>query len=97
MPEDFYYYTQSDVPTPHGSTNSIHVATNNQLVGPQIGALFEFYVENRWWVNFEMKAAVMNNRAEQSTTYHNVDSQGVAHDYFGSRGEDQRRSPASWT
>ncbi len=87
LPEDFYYDTTSDVPAPHGATNSIHVATTNQLVGPQIGALFEFFVENRWWVNFEMKAAVMNNRAEQSTTYHNVDSQGVAHDYSGSEEE----------
>lgn len=87
LPENFFYNTQSDVPAPHGATNSIHVATNNQLVGPQIGALFEFNAENRWWVNFEMKAAVMNNRADQSTTYHNVDSQGVAHDYSGSEEE----------
>ena len=76
LPEDFYYNTQSDVPAPAGATNAIHVATTNQLIGPQIGALFEFYVENRWWVNFEMKAAVMNNRAEQSTTYHNVEARG---------------------
>jgi hypothetical protein len=87
MPEDFYYDTQSDVPTPHGATNAIHVATTNQLIGPQIGARFEFYAENSWWVNFEMKAAVMNNRADQSTTYHNVDSQGVAHDFSGNEEE----------
>jgi hypothetical protein len=87
MPEDFYYNTQSAVPSPLGATNAIHVATTNQLIGPQIGALFEFYAENRWWVNLEMKAAVMNNRAEQSTTYHNVDSQGAVHDYSGSEEE----------
>ena len=80
LPEDFQYFTQSDMvvnpppnpPTPGVVANTIHVATSNQMVGPQIGALFEFYVENRWWVNVEMKAALMNNRARQITDYQNV-------------------------
>jgi hypothetical protein len=63
LPEDFDYATQSIL----GSA-AIHVATNNQMVGPQIGAMFEMYVDNRWWVNFEMKGAVMNNRAQQTTS-----------------------------
>ncbi len=87
LPEDFNYLTESDVNSggtiaPSGATNNIHVRTTNDMIGPQIGALFEFYCENRWWVNFEMKAAVLNNRARQSTAYHNVDA-GVVHDYAG--------------
>ena len=92
LPEDLDYLTQSDVNAagtivPSGAVNAIHVRTTNEMVGPQIGALFEFYSDNRWWVNFEMKAAVMNNHARQSTTYHNVDA-GIVHDYFGTRQED---------
>jgi hypothetical protein len=87
LPEQFDYYTESAVPMPNGAINSIHVATDNEMVGPQIGALFEFYAENRWWVNFEMKAALMNNLAKQSTAYQNVDSQGVIRDFLGSRRE----------
>ena len=88
LPENFDYFTQSDVPTPGGTTNSIHVTTSNEMVGPQIGALFEFYVDNRWWVNVEMKAALMNNRGQQSTTYVNVDNNGVTTQNFDSRRED---------
>ena len=92
LPEDLDYLTQSDVnaagtTTPGGATNAIHVRTTNEMVGPQIGALFEFYSDNRWWVNFEMKAAVMNNRASQSTVYHNIDA-GIVHNFFGERQED---------
>ena len=66
LPEDFDYNTNSDITkagtvVPNGALNSIHVATTNEMVGPQIGALFEFYVDNRWWVNVDMKAAIMNN------------------------------------
>jgi hypothetical protein len=88
LPETFDYLTQSDVPAPGGSSNSIHVSTNNQMIGPQIGALFEFYVENRWWVNVEMKAAIMDDQAQQSTTYVNVDNNGVSTQYVSSRHED---------
>ena len=79
LPEDFQYLTQSDV----GVVNSIHVTTHNQMVGPQIGALMEFYVDNRWWINLEGKAAVMNNHAQQSTAYRNVDNNGITHIYSG--------------
>ncbi len=42
------------------------------MIGPQIGATFELYIENRWWLNFEMKAAVMNNHGQQTTVYQQV-------------------------
>ena len=92
LPEDFQYDTNSDVTkagtvVTNGALNSIHVATTNEMIGPQIGALFEFYVDNRWWVNVDMKAAVMNNRAHQSTTYTNVDN-GTTTVYSGTTQED---------
>jgi hypothetical protein len=88
LPEEFDYHTQSLVPLPGGSSNSVHVSTDNQMVGPQIGALFEMYIENRWWINFEMKAALLNNRSQQTTTYVNVDSLGNSHTFLGNVSED---------
>jgi hypothetical protein len=92
MPEDFQYDTISDITrsgaiATNGATNSIHVATTNDMVGPQIGALFEFYSDNRWWVNFEIKGAVLNNRAHQTTVYTNTDT-GTTTVFSGSRQED---------
>ena len=57
------------------------------MIGPQIGALFEFYVDNRWWVNVDMKAAIMNNHSHQSTTYTNVNA-GTTTVYSGTAQED---------
>ena len=88
LPEDFDYLTQSSLPAPGGATNWIHVTTENQMVGPQFGALLEFCSDNRWWVNLEMKAAVMNNRSRQLTTYVNIDNLGNAHRFEGSQSED---------
>lgn len=92
LPEEFDYATESDVaftpePAAGAVSNAIHVATDNQMIGPQIGARFEVYIENRWWVNFEMKAAVMNNRAVQSTSYANTVN-GTEVEAFGSARED---------
>ena len=86
LPETFDYNTISDITktgavVPNGAVNSIHVATTNEMVGPEIGALFEFYVDNRWWVNVDMKAAIMNNQAHQTTTYTNTDT-GVTTDVY---------------
>ena len=81
MPRDFQYFTQSGVvftlpnnPGPGTVTNSIHVTTDNEMIGPQIGAMFELHVEsNCWWLNFEMKvAAGLTTTAKQATTYQNV-------------------------
>ena len=92
LPEDFQYDTHSDITKSgavvnNGALNSIHVATGNEMVGPQIGALFEFYSTNHWWVNFEIKGAVMNNQAHQSTDYTNVDN-GTTTVSSGNRRED---------
>ncbi len=64
LPEDFDFLAR---PTT-GTNTDIHVATKNEMVGPQIGTRFELYADNRWWMNCEVKAAVLNNRAQESTT-----------------------------
>ncbi|MHB1037022.1 MAG: BBP7 family outer membrane beta-barrel protein [Pirellulales bacterium] len=80
LPEDFEYLTISALPTPGGAVNAVHVTTNNEMIGPQIGARTEWYLENRWWLNFEIKGAVLNNRAKQTTVYTNI-VDGVGHEY----------------
>lgn len=89
LPEELDYYTSSDITSAgtivtNGSTNSIHVRTTNEMVGPQIGALFEFYADNRWWINFEMKGAVMNNHCREYSSYTNIDD-GVTSTYTSSQ------------
>jgi hypothetical protein len=87
IPEEFEYMTLSNVPAPGGSANLALVSTDNQLIGPQIGAKFDFYIENRWWVNVEIKGAVLNNRSGQSTSYQHIDGAGTE-SYLNSRRED---------
>jgi hypothetical protein len=90
--EDFQYDTHSNVTRSEtvvadGALNSIHIAAGNEMVGPQIGALCEVYTSNRWWINVEMKGAVLNNRARQATDYRNVDN-GITTATAGYRQED---------
>lgn len=91
LPETFDYDTVSNViasgaVVTNGAVNSIHVATTNEMVGPEIGALFEFYADNRWWINVDMRAAIMNNHAHQTTTYTNVNN-GTTNVYTGTQTE----------
>lgn len=73
LPEQFQYRTESSLPAPTGAINEVRVDTDNALLGPQIGAMLEFYAENRWWINFEIKGAVCNNRAGQGTVYRHIE------------------------
>jgi hypothetical protein len=86
MPEQFSYTTTSVLPAP-GVSNSIQINTENSMIGPQIGALFELYVDNRWWINFEMKGALMSDNARQSTSYRAVDNTGQAQVFTGERSQ----------
>jgi hypothetical protein len=77
MPEEFSYYTVSDIDSTgqyyrNGAINEIRVSTTNELVGPQVGALVQFYTENRWWFDFEMKVGLMNNSCSETSYYRNV-------------------------
>jgi hypothetical protein len=75
LPEQFDYSTQINAPF---TTNIVDVHTGNQMVGAQVGAMFEFYLENRWWANFEIKGAFFDDMATQSTSYTQVAPSGAA-------------------
>lgn len=85
--ERFQYESYSFFPAPQGTSNFVRTDTANELFGPQLGALFEFYCDDRWWVNFEMKGAVCQNAAEQTTDYRNVDENGLATRFLDRRAE----------
>ncbi|MFH1921944.1 MAG: BBP7 family outer membrane beta-barrel protein [Planctomycetota bacterium] len=66
--ETFLYHTESAVPV-DPTTNTVTTATENTMLGVQIGALFEFHVEPAWWIDCEIKGAAFNNAASQDTVY----------------------------
>jgi hypothetical protein len=79
VPEEFDYTTVSDVTAaqtyvPNGSINELRVSTRNEMVGPQVGTLIEFYGENRWWMDFEIKGALLNNNSRVNSYYRNVNN-----------------------
>lgn len=76
LPEEFDFNTETAYPSP-GAINVFHINTDNQMVGPQVGGLMEFYVDNRWWFNFEFKGAVMDDSTRLTTWYENTNSAGV--------------------
>lgn len=88
VPEEFFYGTVSDITASeeyvvNGAVNEITVKTKNEMVGPQVGALMEFYAEDRWWFNCELKTALMNNSCKETSYYRNIND-GVTRDFQSS-------------
>ncbi len=65
IPEEFNYITES---TLHPS-DFITTQTENDMLGIQVGALFEFHVDPGWWIDFEIKGGAFDNRVEQRSVY----------------------------
>jgi hypothetical protein len=86
LPEELDFNTTTATPAP-GATNNFRVNTDNQMYGAQVGSLMEFYVDNRWWINFEFKAAVMNDYARVATFYENISTAGVTSNFVNSTQE----------
>jgi len=74
--ERFSYFSSSyyppNLPTPGvppnpalTTTNDVRLTAGNTLLGAQIGAFFEFYVDPGWWIDFEIKGVIFDNRASQ--------------------------------
>jgi hypothetical protein len=80
--EQFDYNVQT-APTPTTlATNNFRIHTDNEMIGAQIGALLEFFVENRWWIDVELKGGVFSNRDKVNTSYHWVQANGTVTDYL---------------
>lgn len=86
--EQFDYFSQQAAdPAPLGHTSWLTTNTENELWGPQIGAIARFYVDG-WWIDLSVKGAVFNNAASQQTLYVNADREGVVRRYDLDRSSD---------
>lgn len=65
--EEFNYLTQGTTPAP--ATNQVLIETDNQMIGPQIGALVQASFGPRMWVDAELKGAILNNNIDFASTY----------------------------
>ncbi len=66
--EQLGFASDSDAPAA-GTVNSVTTRTGNELVGFQMGALFEFQIEPNCWVDCEIKGAIFDNGTDQDTAY----------------------------
>lgn len=64
--ENFDYSSTFAVAPPIGPFADLSMETDNDLVGPQVGMLFEFFKEQCWWINFEMKGAILHNSMQRT-------------------------------
>lgn len=71
--EEFGYFSESPISTLPGadlSTTRVDVTTDNDLFGPQLGAMAQFLVHDRAWIDAEIKGALLFNQA--ATTMNTV-------------------------
>lgn len=79
--EALEYETMSDIPALGGTSNEISTSTRNRLLGAQIGGLFEFHVDPHWWVNFEMKGGICQNKIGLDSVYTGASGAGGSATY----------------
>ncbi|MDX1947595.1 MAG: BBP7 family outer membrane beta-barrel protein [Pirellulaceae bacterium] len=61
--ESLNFFSQSNSPA-GGSSNDITTATENQLWGVQIGIGGQFLITTRWWFDFTIKGAILNDNIQ---------------------------------
>ncbi len=86
--EDFSYRTTSDIPALAGTDNLIRTKTRNSLLGAQIGGLFEFYIDPRWWINCELEAAICQNEVTLESVYTQTSGVGGSTSHIHTHSED---------
>ena len=83
LDETFGYFTENI----DGDTNTMDVATSNDLIGVQLGLLGQFLMTPWAWLDLEVKGAVAHNTARQSTVYVQDLATAVPTEFDGSREE----------
>jgi hypothetical protein len=48
---------------------AVATATDNDLIGAQLGAMFEYYLKETCWIDLEIKGALLKNLAERQIRY----------------------------
>ncbi len=67
--EQFDYLSESITPGPAVSSNFLAIDTDNQMIGVQIGLLSQFLIQQRCWIDFEMKGGIFQNRAKLNRSF----------------------------
>jgi hypothetical protein len=71
------YHSESFEPGPGGSVNDLNVATDNDLIGIQLGLTSHILVLPAYWIDWDVKGTLFNNHARQQTIYQNTDANGA--------------------
>ena len=66
--EDMQFFSEGT-----GGNHFVQTNVRNDLWGVQIGGLFEFFVQEDWWVNFEMKGAICQDSTTLTNSFTAVD------------------------
>jgi hypothetical protein len=67
--EQFQLSTKSEVPGPLGAQNQVNTGSGNDLIGAQIGGTVNAPIHDAWWIELELKGALCQNNAAQTTVY----------------------------
>jgi hypothetical protein len=70
------YHSESSEPA-GGSINNLNVATDNDLIGFQLGMTSHILILPAYWIDWDIKGTLFNNHARQQTIYQNTDSTGA--------------------
>ena len=65
--EQFSFLGNAGAPTP--TANDFQSNTTNDMWGVQIGIQGCFLVTTRWWVDFDLKGAILNDRTDLSSSF----------------------------
>jgi hypothetical protein len=85
--ETLYYQTESDFPAPGGAVNILDIATDNDLVGVQIGLTGHTLIYPCFWIDTDLKGGMYNNYARQRTVYE-FEENGQTGSFLTTRGVD---------
>lgn len=85
--EDLHYHSESGFPA-GGSINDVNVATDNDLIGAQLGLTMHFLILPRFWFDWDIRGGLYNNHARQRTIYQNIDSTAALTSFANVGGRD---------
>ncbi len=83
--EQFRYSTASNVPGPAGALNVVKTGSGNDLIGAQMGGMVNIPIYDCWLIQFEVKGALCQNNAGQTTVYSNTNNLGNTDDFTTGR------------
>ena len=76
LEETFGYETVSTAPA-GGSNNIINLATDNEMIGAQVGWTLQLLVHKRRWFDVEMKGGIFQNNISLTSSYVRTNNAGA--------------------